>query len=777
MKLAGEWIESGDFRRADRVLQEVEEDQAGPGKVSNPHQDTDYRAYQVRVLRLINRMYLGEYRIAVDGFRQLVDNITTYPELKQDAWRWLGSSQTLQGDYSDAVTTFEKLLDAMAKGTHLAEDKVRTQQELALAYACLGQLRKAHELMHLTQITMAENIEGRGRRVQTGDRNVYDSISLTKATIDLIRGDYRGGLANAGKAFHGMKHHLGRRHLKTLETAKLRALFLALNSRSSEAEAACRETLDSMQLELGQTHPETLETMSILVFIFRTQARLKEAVIMGQRVCNFMNDLAKDHLKTLDARAELATNYRSVGDYVRAGDELQDVIRLSKNRYSWHHPSTLRYLSELAHVYLCCGYFELAEDLALKVLKHQHDAYSFSVRDKQPPLSLLPHSQMKIPELLPSEAIVSHARSGAQNIVEPIVKEIDFEFELATFIGELKRRDDLGKVPIAVPPRLQIMFDGDLEVCSLLSEATMDQGLKPAPSGQAKEMMIYELHRKFSRLRVHPFLLQTLQVIACIVCQKPVPEVKLGQKILNVVIQWRELTLTPSNHLTLAARFELAAAEREGQDLESAKTRFYGVYADRLQILGKSHPDTLSVKRELLVTICASGSWNDKFEVSGELDVAMLSDEGNDDNQNPVTSAQEPQNPPPRIFKIIESYSKEILLFQEERLGLYHPETLKTLMWVFVIQLNSQGDQSQGEQSQAVATAGIALERLREKSVRRQRYIECVSMEEKIAFFYKEYGNFEAEEDIRRTLRDEQHDVTQVAKQYYAEFIDGLSHD
>lgn len=98
----------------------------------------------------------------------------------------------------------------------------------------------------------------------------------------------------------------------------------------------------------------------------------------------------------------------------------------------------------------------------------------------------------------------------------------------------------------------------------------------------------------------------------------------------------------------------------------------------------------------------------------------------------------------------VEACSGRILIFQEERLGKLHPETLKTLLWIFVVQLDSPD-----EGTRAMATGQTLLQRLRDESVRTQRYLEVTRMEQKIALFYNAYDHRSDAESVRKFLDTE----------------------
>jgi hypothetical protein len=49
---------------------------------------------------------------------------------------------------------------------------------------------------------------------------------FTEATIDLIQGNYHNALKTVKQAYNGMDQHLGKKHFRTLESAKLQAFLL-----------------------------------------------------------------------------------------------------------------------------------------------------------------------------------------------------------------------------------------------------------------------------------------------------------------------------------------------------------------------------------------------------------------------------------------------------------------------------------------------------------------------------------------------------------------------
>lgn len=725
LELAIACIESGHLKHADRLL-EIEE------KVL-PSPSTQWQAknygmtrlrHEIRLRRALIQMYLGKYSAAISQFGLMM---TEYPDLEKDAKRFLGVSYVLRGDYKHAVTVLTGLLDPGERSSDEVLIYTSTiQRDLATAYAYLGQLKDSREYLGDARRALERRLssENQYRDVKAGSsvaskdtaENVWDSMYFTEATIDLIQGYYHDALESVKHAYKAMDQHLGKKHFRTLESAKLQAFLLALNSKSLEAEIVCRDAIEAMRTELGELHPFTLETQFVLVYIFRTQSRFREAMTIGTSVLSSMREIDQDgdHLRTLDARAELAVNYRLVGNYRDALAELEDVISQSKIRYGLNHQSTLRYLSELAHVHLCCGYFEYAKKIAVEVLRRQREVYSLSVKgtQKQAPewtsFQVLHRSATAAPEtkVVGLSSDKSSRQDSYKNIVESTLEDIRAEHELGNWVKQVEERG-----------REDRNIDG------------------PVPAEHSSSAL---RHRR-SRLHVHPFLLHTLEVISSLICQTDPSSSQLAMGILEVVVLWKKKSLGERNASTLNSMYDLAKAKRDlnTNDLGPALRGFREVYDKRCELLGGRNPESLAAKRELLVTICASDtSWEDHV-ITAELDIIPR------DEMKPQTSLISTG----MSWKDVESCSQEILLLQEESLGKLHPQTLDTLLWVLVVQLDAGGQQTEVDK-----TADEALARLRSRTVREQRLREALSMEKRIACFFEAYDRRNLAKDIRERI-------------------------
>lgn len=705
---------------------------------------------EVHAQKFVIMISLGEYQDARSLWEKLGPWMQNSPNTKMtmETGRWFGTVLVLQGEYKEAAAQLEELTKKRSVNSWNTEE-IMCRRELALAYAYLGDLRLCAENMQKARQNIAQNemrrsypnnMVGDGQDLEIPARinATRDSLYLTDATIDLISGNYRDALDKAKRATDNMARHLGRKHLKTLESAKLKAHLLALNSESKEAEKTCRDTLQLMEGELGRNHPQTLETKVVLVFIFRTQARFMEAVDIGDSVCQMMQDL--NHPRALDAKVELAASYRSRGDYTSAEELLRDAIKKGTRRYGWDSPSILNYLSELAHCYACACHFGPAEELALAVLQRQRKIYALRMTKGKG---------------------VSLTRSATASVIlEQVLRDIHYESQIIDAVRQLKGHvravSSSTETSTAMSIKLQEVrhnLNSILNNNDTLSDVAINDIVEKMKSGWEEETVLEQLYERFSRLWVHPYLLHTLQILAAILMRKDQPEVALGEKTVDMIWKWKVLTLGESNLSTLSSRHELAEALRQTENMSVAKEHFEYVYKERSRILDGSHPDTLSAKRELIITKCAMQYYEkgeeDSLSATGTADLANGSPAIVDDVSSQYGKESEGGETASLIDKPqnAESESRKILFSQEQRQGERHPECLKTLLWIFLVQLTSTNDSSRAEE-----TAKVALERLGHEHVRAQRLLEVWLMEEKIVNALQEYSGPDAAKRIEAQI-------------------------
>lgn len=145
------------------------------------------------------------------------------------------------------------------------------------------------------------------------------------------------------------------------------------------------------------------------------------------------------------------------------------------------------------------------------------------------------------------------------------------------------------------------------------------------------------------------------------------------------------------------------------------------VYEGRFSILGPKHPSTISARRALIITNARIWRWEpslDFHETEGTDDTTKeVIDHGKD------SGVQDDNTTWRRL--VVESLS--LVYLHETSLGKYHPETLKSLHWWFVLQVLFKKDRGVDEM------LCKALQCLRHPAVRFERFFESLNQERDFA--------------------------------------------
>ncbi|KAI1504746.1 hypothetical protein F5X99DRAFT_432516 [Biscogniauxia marginata] len=271
------------------------------------------------------------------------------------------------------------------------------------------------------------------------------------------------------------------------------------------------------------------------------------------------------------------------------------------------------------------------------------------------------------------------------------------------------------------------------------------------------------------KTRIHPRILFTMEVIAWVELQNSQSDEGLVHRILWVVLSQKLRTLGHQHMSTLSSAYdfaELYAASDKKDSIYSAKFWFTYVYCQRATILGFGHPETISARRELTSMNCVLNIWqnldDDSFvskalsTIKKSLSIIIARPMSMNDLQNikiAETISMEGDDLGAR-WSDVEYASRKILNLHEIHLGQYHPETLKTLFWLFTIHLNLD------LKPQSEAILELIFNRLQYSPLRTQRLVEALDMEEKIAMLYREKNCME---EALGVLRDVQEEVSRIS--------------
>ncbi|OTA96597.1 hypothetical protein M434DRAFT_392765 [Hypoxylon sp. CO27-5] len=210
--------------------------------------------------------------------------------------------------------------------------------------------------------------------------------------------------------------------------------------------------------------------------------------------------------------------------------------------------------------------------------------------------------------------------------------------------------------------------------------------------------------------KLHPQLLDALKVCAEIQFREAAED--QGMNIYKSICMQEREQYGDEHLVTSSSLYRLSVMMRETADnpemYHQVREKLEKVFKTRKSILGGSHVDTLSVRREIL-------------KASYELISAKDNDRIN--------------------WEHINAESESIYEIHMANLGKYHPETLESLLWLFRIRFS-------GSLVQAETSSNELLRALRSPLVRGHRLIESLSMEFYVALLYYDSGYYSIAREI-----------------------------
>jgi tetratricopeptide (TPR) repeat protein len=744
-----------------------------------------------------------------------VQDAITWGRIMKEVHRWLAASLISQGQVSEAirelqgvvgstpeywndVTSFEAKRDlAVAYGRrgsvteaqriiHLLDALCEEHKDRRRSLPVGGPARQnnggsSHVLLHRkTQSEpSAPGFTSRPDEVDSAFSSATDeellrlegkhnTLKLAGAVVDNLAGNYVKALDHATEVLAILKRHRGGWHIKTLEAASLRTWLLARTSRLREAEEECMQTRQTLTREFGAGHPKTLEITGILVFIFRKQRRLVEAVDTCTSLCQMaeMAPTLEHHPLILAHKAELARCHRAAGQYQAAERLLRDVIQRSKHLQSSQHerevdtPDGLLFEAELARVSCASGNLEYAQRCALGVLRRQRKLFASAAANTDP--------KSRVDDKTGAEPATLGEKPNSA-LIDEVLDDITFELALDDKIrrwdvghswskASLPGSRFLGAEALVVSTALQDRIDDiDAQIAQFFNDkgmAAVDLALLEGQPSRRRELAA-QLRCKLSVLTLHPSIFYTLRVLASIQWQLELEDATLTQprRMLALVWRWQANPdiLGPDDPSTLTTEYEYAVVRRELGHNDAARRCFRRVFVARARVLGESHPDTLSAKRELVVTSCLMTRWK---HPDSELDSAALAADPKplktdgyvSDADSPCATSGTEVDMGIEQWDDAELCSRDIFRLHQFHLGKEHPETLKSLVWVFSIQLLLKKDDSVHE------TCALLLAVLQSPKVTRARLVDALQMQERIAQLYRDFDYLQQSANVLRGI-------------------------
>jgi len=750
---ARSFLERGKLSNAMTLFQDALEDlQRKPNHAEFEVQQNKIKAW-IAVITLLK----GDAAGAGDELQRLLTPSSTqgapgeeqrgsddWEHVKREMRRWLGVSLVCQGKYADGVAQLEGLVGKDPATPATDASTFKAKRELAIAYGLQGTITKARDTIQSLQGPLTLG----GRKNSTisivtnypGFDSKNENLAIAAAFIEVLWGNFDEALKHVTGAFAVFEQHLGLRHIKTFQAASLRAYLMALMGQTQQAEKECKRLLQILPRELGSKHPVTLKVTGTLVYVYRTQRRLIEATRLAKTACEDARTvLPAGNPLTLRLKAELACCHRAEGKYSTSKRLLEDVLSSletpGEGMTGMHTLEGLRFEAELAHVECRSGNLEDAERRAIGALKKQRQL--FDTRRKLAEVVNTPSQSSQEP---PSTV------EADNTFVERLLEEVREELELRdqAFFRHPQQPLQLSQGPYSEFEKLPIKIQH--------SDEGHEQVRQEAVGADSWVSKPDEPVSRPSVLQVHPLLLYTLRVLALVRSQLNSSDEKQACRMLELVLecQSRPGSRGPIHPVSLMTEYDFAVVLRGSGDHENAKARFEHVFSVRARVLGPSHPDTVAAKRELVITMCLVNSWRhpDRAFWSARRESGTAT--SMDTTSRIEISTERPANDTEDAstamdgddWDQVEECSQAIWAQHQNLLGKRHPETLKSLIWIFTLQLLLAKIES------ADLTCDSLLDTLRSSAVVGERLLDAVQMEGRLAQLYMERSHEKRAERI-----------------------------
>ncbi|KAI5922505.1 hypothetical protein F4810DRAFT_672737 [Camillea tinctor] len=699
-KDAREW-----FRGCEKFLKPASDDELQEA-------DVKLASIQIRISIAAIDMYLPEDQASQIDWASIRDELKEVSVEEEsaksrvviDLERWYALSLVFGGYYTRAT----KQLEGLLRETELFEtlesmnadvSKLQVLRDLALANALSGKFndawKKIEEATQLAEESMARyNIPISAP--ETGPQNEREPISSA---------------ASNGSSYTPLqvKRLLAKRN-SVLYTAGM--IDFLWGADYEHALKKVETAYERFTRSLGPRHLHTLKSASLRIILLAYNSRYQESLVAFNKTSELMkSELGESHPKTLETGSfivEILNSQSRFIESVATAKSLHKTARISLRDY---HPLRVRSDSQLALSHLGAGNYQQA--------------------------------------VLQLEGVVEDSKKCYEEY-ELNPNTLYYQSELARVYCKLGRVREAKKLALDVL-KMQTHFYHDSLTTSKCGREKSEEILNN----------ILEVGNSVLT-RIHPRILFTMEVIASTELQSRPFDYNITRKILWIVFIQRLHSLGHQQASTLTSAYNLAVVYAVGavnltsdnlEDLRISKFFLAYVYCQRVALFGTNHPETEFARRELLSIKCAQGKWQDsddafvkrglqsykkvfssnKSRMFEEADITT----GLDLFEGEMSISGKETN--------VEHMSRDILRWHELHLGKYHPETMRSLLWLFTVHLGFDTPVLEDVSDQL-------LKRLEHKSLKTERLVETLEMKEGIALMYREKGFKEKANEVLHGL-------------------------
>jgi tetratricopeptide (TPR) repeat protein len=390
----------------------------------------------IRTQIAITWLYEGRVKEAEEVFSDLEPKVEAeYAREPQRTWevkRWLAISLDMQGFYErgrQKLININQALTSFQQAQQVTDIGLLTRSTLALVLGHLGKYREAlnrsekvlelaSQVVERAKIMVKDTDEGKGDQADlTIQLGALGSIQFDRAKILTYVGRYKDAEDLNSQALENIQRNVGSKHVSTLECWSLKARHFASTCRLPEAEEQCQKTLKVMRTEIGKEHPSTLRTLGVLVYVYRLQARLTEALDTAKYLldkCKSSEAFGKDHPETIHSMWQLAEVYLARGDFSNALRYQDQVINSADKVLGKVHPVVVNYRAFLARVYCKRGSWKDSGELCLVILDNYVSIISEAFQGNAKVVRKQDNSKLKETD---SRSVIQQALDKARDII------------------------------------------------------------------------------------------------------------------------------------------------------------------------------------------------------------------------------------------------------------------------------------------------------------------------------------------------------------------------
>ncbi|KAI0967409.1 hypothetical protein F4678DRAFT_241697 [Xylaria arbuscula] len=651
------------------------------------------------------KLYRGSYEAALKEFHVVLSRMNhVFSNGERNAvMGWIATSLLYKGDYQQAIRGFKSLLVEMHEqnpSNAILAVEIPIRRDLALAYAYQGN----HQQAFMQINTARDCLEKLIKPSTSSSELVSQPFSPNKAKLTETSNPALATVSEGSSelAANGVSPTLDEKTLKE-NAAKKDHIYLTeskIHYIHGDFQAALKVATNGLQGMLqrwGVTHLKTLECASQRSILLALNSRISKA----EEACNetlamTQRQLGAKHPQTLEAVEHLVSIFLFQSRLVEAADTAKSLAKDAETSLSVEHPQTHRAKYLVAETLLAIGDYASAEDQLESVISDAKNVYEECHPDTvhyQSRLALVRYHQGKLQE---AEFLAIYALQEQWSL-----------YIISSSKKELPRTTHNALRPLR---SMNTLFEYQ---------------------GTLKDVLI-RIRKDAATLSIHPRLLQTLRTVA-LIAQRCEGLEDIGFSVILAIWERNKSYLTQSSIFTLNSEYDLALVYREEAEgtrteelLNEAASHFRSVYQGRFRLLGLNNADTISARRELITTNCTLGHW--------EPSLALDETEYTDGEEKSWVHDQNICRLDNTRWGRVLAESKEIVDQHEGSIGKNHTETLKSLLWLLTVQVLLR------QEKEAKETLQKGLLRLRLASIRKERFIESLNLEQKFALAVSDLG-------------------------------------